>query len=144
MNFPCTCNGLVKTILAHLSLTTHPQEVKPKLCMHLERNISTEWLWIDQKAAGQKSPPQTHIKQNPNTSFPFLLYPYQKSNFHRGIGINMQSTVSHRRQPRALSKTQTTGIYNIWNTGFLAQLKSPGRRFPLFNDRPTTLNVPNK
>lgn len=36
MNFPCTCDVLVKTVLADLSLTTHPREVKCKLCMHWE------------------------------------------------------------------------------------------------------------
>lgn len=63
MNFHCTCSSSVKTLLAHLSLTTHPQEIKPKLCLYLTKNICTEWLHIRQKAAGQKSPSQAQEHQ---------------------------------------------------------------------------------
>lgn len=145
MNFPCTCSNSVKTLLAHLSLTTHPQEVKPKLCLHLTKNICSEWLHMRQKATGQRSPSQTQEHQrkatpsNAGTSkksqtHPFLSFctPRKKRNFHCSTGINTWSMVSHRHQPEALTKTQTMGISDTWNTGLLAQLKSPGRKFLLF------------
>lgn len=50
-------------LLAHLSLTAHPQEVKPKLYFHLTKNMCTEWLHTHQKDAGQKPPSQTQEHQ---------------------------------------------------------------------------------
>lgn len=67
MNFPCTCSSSVKTLLAHLSLTTHPQDIKPKLCMHLENKELIHWAArYRSEGCWAKAPlPSTHTSKPP-------------------------------------------------------------------------------